>query len=376
MSKADVIPDTARPEALVVVRPDGGPSFLERWIHGDPSQALARVDAMTAVLERLRLKAIQQTWPSDWVIQASVKDGVVQHQTGYLQDIGCDRAGKVYGIVVGEPIVHREDLPDGTYVYELQARASSYVTHETIETCFGSRWSGDTFFVRQLKDPDDKVDPTDVKKAAYANLHGRAVRALGGLAGVPLEALEAAGLDIKRCRYVGYEQGVRGGTSVGASTGAADLVVRFGRASGKKPSELEAKDLDWYIDALKRNLADPARERFRKQDEPIYRALLAEREARDQKKAHEAATGPSAPEETGEIPANRGGRIAMLNARMLTAATEQRKVLPLLRQLTQELFDKESGSFQDLADEQLEALLHIDPADLARLQASLDKPKP
>jgi hypothetical protein len=190
---------------------------------------------------------------------------------------------------------------------------------------------------------------------------------------VPLEALEAAGLDIKRCRYVGYEQGVRGGTSAGASTGAADLVVRFGRASGKKPSELEAKDLDWYIDALKRNLADPARERFKKQDEPIYRALLAERESRDQKKAHEAATGPSAPEETGEIPATRGGRIAALNARLLEAAKQQRKVLMLLRQLTKDLFEKESGSLTELTDEQIEALLHVGPADLARLQEHLDK---
>jgi hypothetical protein len=376
MSKADVVPDLNGTDALVVTRAPGGVSFLERWIQGEaPEKALERVDAMTAVLERLRLAAIKQTYPEDWVIHVSRDaDGVVTKQVGYLQDSGAERAGKIFGVVVREPVIAREDLPDGTYVYKLQAEALSQVTHECIETCFGSRWSGDLFFTRQLKDDDDKVDPTDVMKAAYANLHGRAVRALSGLTSVPLGALTAAGIDTSRCSFVGYAKGERGGTSTGASLGTPDLVVGFGNAKGTKVTGLTDKDLDWYIGAAERSIADPDRARFKKSNEQLLAACTAEKMRRFDAKAQEEAGGSAAPaaSEPG-TPTTRGGKIAALNTRLGEAAKDKRKVLPLLRTVTKDLFEKELGSFQDLTEEQLDKLLTVDATMLGQLQAQLDK---
>jgi len=370
-TKTDITPVDDRPEQLVVIRKDSNVSFLERWIDGaEPDKALARVDAMTAMLERLRLSAIKQTYPADWVIHSTMKNGEVLQQVGYLQDSGCERAGKIFGIVIGEPTVQREDMPDGTYAYKLQAEARSQVTGETIDTAFGSRWSGDKFFTSRLGE-DEKVDPTDVMKAAYANLHGRSVRALGGLSAVPLEALKAAGIDVTLCRYVGYDVGSKGGQSVGAQTGGADIVMAFGKGKGKKISELVDADLDWYIAANTRDLADPAKERFKKSTERMLTALNAEKERRAQLKAHEEATGKEAP--AGDATTTRGQKVGTLNTLLADAAKEQRKVLPLLRAVTKDLFAQEIGSFQDLTEEQLDKLLGVDAKTLELTQAVLDK---
>lgn len=377
-TRTDAPVDTDRPEQLVVVR-QAGPSMLERWVDGpEPEKNLARVDAMAKMLERLRLTAIQQTYPTDWVIHTTRDaDGNVTKQVGYLQDSGAERAGKVFGILIGSPEIERDDLPDGTYIYKLQAEALSQVTHERIEHCLGSRWSGDTFFARQVKDEDDKVDPTDVMKAAYANLHGRAVRALAGLSAVPLDALEAAGINTRGCTFVGYDKGARGGQSAGATVGSADVKVGFGRSQGKSPAELEDKDLDWYLGAYEKNVADPERAKFRKANGAVLAALKAEKERRAQGAAHEQATGTKAPDagdggETGK-PTTRGQKVATLNTLLIDAAKDQRKVLPLLRTLTKDLCGQEIGSFQDLSEEQLDKCLAVDPKTLEIVAQHLDK---
>src|SRR3990167_11073384 len=179
MPDADTAPVTA-PETLAPTRA-GGASMLDRWVNSDPEAAIKRLETMVKMLDQLRIASIRATYPSDWVITTSVdRDGQIISQRGYLQDIGAERAGKVWGIEVGNPAIEREDFPDGTYSYHMIAEAWSKVTGERLDYAEGSRWSGDSFFQRP-RDPDYKIDPTDVRKSAYANLHGRAVRALSGL---------------------------------------------------------------------------------------------------------------------------------------------------------------------------------------------------
>src|SRR5439155_1467790 len=196
-------PPITTPETLTPSRGTGS-TIRDSSIESNPKQALQRLDTMRRVINQLRDHALRQTYPSDWVIHSTIdRDGVVLKQVGYLQDSGAERAGKIWGIEVGEPDIRREDFPDGTFAYHMEAEAWSKVTGERIERCEGSRWSGDKFFQNQLKEPGDKVNPTDVSKAAYANLHGRAVRALSGLSAVPLDILQTAGIDTKRCIFVG-----------------------------------------------------------------------------------------------------------------------------------------------------------------------------
>lgn len=239
-------------------------SVVERWLEEGEDKTIARIDAMIKVLDRLRKASIQATQPSDWIVNVSRDfSGNIIAQRAYLQDIGAERAGKIWGIAVSEPSIEREDFPDGTYAYHMVAEATARVTGEKLEYVEGSRWSGDKFFQKGLKD-DEKPDPVDLRKSAWANLHGRAVRSLAGLGGVPVEFLAECGLDTKRCVFVDYGKGAKGGESSGAQTGASgfDVVMKFGKGKGKSIAELNESELDYYISAAERDLKDESKKQY------------------------------------------------------------------------------------------------------------------
>jgi hypothetical protein len=252
---------------------------------------MARVDAMVQTLERLRVASIRATYGSDWIIHTSSdREGRVTREVGYLQDIGAERAGKLWGIEVGQPLIEREDFPDQTYCYHMLAEAWSKVTGERLEYVEGSRWSGDTFFTRQSRGPDEKIDPTDVRKAAYANLHGRAVRALAGLNAVPVEMLRQAGLDLNRAVSVAHVTKPVEAPRHGAEVAESELVIGFGSAKGKRPADLADADLAWYGARYEEQVADPAKAKFQKANERILAAIRAEEVRR-----HGGLVAPSTP---------------------------------------------------------------------------------
>jgi hypothetical protein len=368
MAEVETMPDVNE-RLPVPIRMTG--SMLERWVEAGPEQALTRVDALVKTLELLRLAAIRSTYPSDWIIHTSTdSDGQIIRQVGYLQDCGADRAGKIFGIELSQPIIQREEHPDGTYSYEMLADAWSKVTGERVENAEGARWSGDTFFSKSVG-PDGKVDPTDVRKAAYANLHGRAVRALGGLSAVPLDVLRTAGVDITKVVMIGYRKGERGGTSTGASVGSTDVTVAFGNSKGATPSELADKDLDWYIKAYSENVADEKKARFKDANQRILIALRTEKERRAQSASHEAETGTTAPDPN--RPRSRGEKLGDLHTRLSDAVKgDAKKQAALLRTLTRDLFEKEMASLSDLSDEQLDKLNAV-PEDILAKTATVAK---
>lgn len=322
-----------------------GASALDRWVEQDVEGALAKIEARNRILEALRKSSILATYASDWIIHtATDSSGEVLRQVGYLQDCGADRAGKPWGIQIEAPASVREDLPDGTFAYKMRADAFSRVTGERIENVLGSRWSGDSFFTPRKE--GERVDPTDVEKAAYANLHGRAVRAIAGLGGVPLEHLLACGLKRDELVFVGYSKGAKGGTSAGASTGTAEFVIRFGNCKGKRPAEIGEKDLDWYIARAEEAIADPSKANYRRHNERELGVFKAERERRANAKQQAAETG------TEEAP-SKGKRLADFHARLLVVLNKRQAAVPaLLRAIT----DPPVEQLSDLSDEQIEWL--------------------
>jgi hypothetical protein len=364
MAEVETPPVTTDDTKTLVLKRYEGDSMLERWIQTDAKAALEKINKMVEVLQALRKAAIRETYPSDWIIHVSRNaDGEIIRQVGYLQDCGAERAAKPFGIQVGQPTDRREDFSDGTLAYHLEAEAWSRVTGERIQRVEGSRWSGDKFFQRQVKEAGDKVDPTDVSKAAYANLHGRAVRALAGLSAVPVDVLDAAGLDTKKCVFVDYEKGAKGGESTGAQVGSADVTVGFGNSKGKKVGELSDQDLSWYLKAYRENVADPKKERYQKQNQRVLDALTAEAERRAQAADHATATatgngGETAGTETTEPgQRSRGQKLGDLQTRLTDACDrDQRKVAALLRGVTKELFGQEKDKLSDLSDEEIEKL--------------------
>jgi len=293
-----------------------GEALLERWLREGKDAAIQRVDTLVEVLERLRKASIRATYASDWIIHTSRDtDGNVISQRGYLQDIGADRAGPVWGIEISAPVIEREDHPDKTFSYHLIADGWSKVTGQRRENLEGSRWSGDPFFSRS-KGADEKVDPTDVRKSAYSNLHGGAVRRLGGLGGVPIDALRECGIDLEKVVHVGYVKGAKGGESAGATLGASGggpafgPQLNFGRSKGKRVSELTDKDLAWYTKAVGDSVADPAKAAYKDRNESLLGAL----EAEPQRRAAAAPTSP--PGETPSPPVNRAQRQTTLFKRL------------------------------------------------------------
>ena len=349
-------------------------SMLERWIEGNPETALKKLETLSEVLARMRLVAIKQTYPSDWVIHTTTDraTGEVTMQIGYLQDSGAERAGKVFGIECGQVDERREDFgEDGTFAYHLRAPAWAKITGEHIDEVIGSRWSGDLFFQRGLdKEAGERVNPVDVNKAAYANLHGRAVRALSGLSAVPLDILKSAGLDTTRCRFVSYSTGAKGGESAGATVGSADVVMPFGNSKGKKASELEDKDLAWYFEAIGKSVADPEKAKYKKNNDRILASLTAEKDRRAQSKAHEDATGTK-PASAGEGAETELGKKKGKLWTILQGIADKKAML-LLKTVAKSNLGKDVTGLTELTEKDVDALIIVPKATYTTILKGLE----
>lgn len=375
MSEIDSPPVTD-PETLVPTRVVGG-SQLDRWLESDPERAVKLIETRVRLLETLRLASIRATYPSDWIIHTSLDStGAIVSQRGYLQDIGAERAGKVWGIEVGSPAIEYKEFPDGTFGWWMIAEAFSKVTGERLDYVEGARWSGDRFFQRSTG-PDEKVDPVDVRKSAWANLHGRAVRALSGLNGVPIEMLRQAGVDVAKVVMVTYDKGAKGGESTGASIGSVDVTVAFGRSAGKKVAELTDQDLGWYVKSYSENVADPQKEKYRKANQRVLDALVKEKDKRDQAAAHGEATGTPEPKPQNGKPAEgadkRGDLVNTVWA--LVQGVAGKKAMPLLHKIVAEQFGTKRSGVTDCTDEELAWVAQIPEANLKTVLATLDGKK-
>jgi len=346
-------PTALVPDAQLPVRKMLSQPLIERLLVDGDADPLERIEKLTKALDTLRRHSIKATYPADWVIHVSKDaDGNVLREVGYLQDCGCERAGKIWGIQITRPIIEREDFADGTFSYNLLADAFSKVTGEMIENCEGSRWSGDRFFTRS----GEKVDPSDVRKSAWANLHGRAVRQLAGLGAVPLDILAAADVDVRKVVHVGYAKGAKGGESTGAAVGTSDPEIKWGNGKGKTVSAQADKDLQFYLKAAEKDLTDPEKAKYKKNTERLIEAIKAEIDKRT-KSAQQAEENP----ESAPKPATKAQRQLALRQRLTEVC---RKVPGISIQLLLSGLTDNVESITDLSDSELDRLLALDPGDL------------
>jgi hypothetical protein len=392
-------------DTALVPKRGTGQSMIERWMETGAETAMKRIETVLDMLARLRKASIAATYPSDWIIHTSKDaDGNILRQVGYLQDVGAERAGKPWGISVGSPAIEREDFPDGSYSYHMLSEAWSNVTGERLEYIEGSRWSGAGFFANR-SGPNEKVDPTHVRKAAYANLHGRAVRALAGLNAVPLDMLTASGIDTGKVVMIGYDKGAKGGESTGAAIGTADVTIGWGNSKGKKPSELAEKDLEYYLGAFQASIEDPDKKKWLKGNQRMLDALKTEKARRSAPKVEapapdrdtgptEASTGeapgsaaqtpgekpivPKEPAKAGDEPAreptpkSRGKLISEVFDLMNRAnENNQKRSAATLRALSMDFnLPKETSNLSDFTDEALSKILLMSLAEIKTFQAA------
>jgi len=168
----------------------------------DPDKGERHLKAFRDLVRMLRHTSIHLTYPSDWVLNAvRNEDRVIT--TGYLQDIGAERAAVPWGISrLGGIEERREHLEDQTYIWYCKADFLCERTGVVLSDVEGARWSGDEFFKRRAEKAGGMVNPLWVKQGALRNMHGKAVRSLAGLAGIPEEELKEAGLDTSKCVMV------------------------------------------------------------------------------------------------------------------------------------------------------------------------------
>src|SRR3990167_4806321 len=399
---AEIVPPTESVSEVALVPRAVGASMLERWVEENPEKAIEKLETMVRVLDRLRRASIAATYPSDWLIHSSKDaEGNIIRQVGYLQDCGAERAGKLWGISISSPTIEREDFPsDSTFSYHMMAEARSNVTGEVLDAVEGSRWSGQGFFQRKSSDgPNEKVNPTDVRKAAYANCHGRAVRALAGLNAVPLDMLTQAGIDVSKVVMIGYSKGAKGGESTGASVGTADITIPYGKNKGKPLSDptVAIDDLNYHLKNAQASLEDPDKKKWRKDNTRLVEGLKAEIDRRTKAaqeadrgatpsdtRAPSAQSGPAAtepaqegsspkePPKAGYEPApapaasgtkSRGALIAdvfrLLGEAVPNGKQNQAGQSKLLRRLCADLGVKETGAISELDDKTLAMIASI-----------------
>ena len=177
-------------------------TFMElAFLKGGPKEV---ANVMVEIAETFRRAAIHLTFAEDWLLFRAVdKQSGQERVTGYLQDSGCNRANKIWGVQihnVSEGLKKTDE--NGAYTYVLSADGFCVRTQERIEKIIGSRSSTDDIVDQWRKEgfPDSKIE-IQIQKAARANLDGNIIRELTGLDSVPVEELEAAGIDTTRCVY-------------------------------------------------------------------------------------------------------------------------------------------------------------------------------
>ena len=131
----------------------------------------------------------------------------------------------------------REDYPDGSYAYicfgEVGSKLLDGLYGENVLEMEGSRSSRDPFFTKNNREPD----PTDVRKAAYANFTVRAIGSLLGLKNLDATDLEKNGIDLSRVAKVEYQKGAEGGGNTTLISEAQFNRLDLIRKKAKVPDE-------------------------------------------------------------------------------------------------------------------------------------------
>lgn len=152
-------------------------------------EAIEVIEARAQVLHTLRVAAIRESQPTDWVLFKSPAEHGGQ-TVGYLADCGCDRIRDLFGIEVfglSVPLKIAGAGP-GEFLYVITGSGRSRFTRQVVENIEGGRASTDDF----AKDVEGPALELLIRKAARANLDSNITRELAGLKSVPVEELQRA----------------------------------------------------------------------------------------------------------------------------------------------------------------------------------------
>jgi hypothetical protein len=224
-------------------------AILDRFID-DPRALASALENIDRSLSTLKTAGIKRTTPGDWIL---FKDRDGARQTALLSGPGALRVAQLFRISFGryrnsagdaieEPEILAED--DGSYSAEIIADAYSALTGQYVQGVVGRRNSQEDFVGRKTHRTQEvprAVSRNDVRSSAFTAMISKAVRVLGALASVPIEALQAAGLDTSKCRLGhGFKRDDRAAQGAQAEAGAAGAAGAEGRISEPQARRLWA----------------------------------------------------------------------------------------------------------------------------------------
>ena len=180
----EVMPAIREPEAGIITL-----EHLAQVIDGD------FIESYADLLGMARKASIAMTEPEDWVLfRRPSQDGEEGRVTAYLQDSGAQRIEDLWQIEVKPPGNAQEfpkeriGLPEAPdeFAWTITGDGICHRTGKKVYAIEGVRRS-DEDFVKYKKGIQREIE---VRKAAFANLHGGIVRRLTGLGSVSIRLLD------------------------------------------------------------------------------------------------------------------------------------------------------------------------------------------
>jgi hypothetical protein len=254
-------------ESVKVIRTEPMSLQTVAGITDQTEQGLALFEERVRVAKKQLSVALRLTQPGQWMTYG---DG--DKQSVYATAGVSDRILRMgFGMRWGEKTVKVERDTDG--VTATATAALLMHTGEVYEVFSGSR--------RMVFNADKKggvegyiKDEPNLIKSALANMAHVAVTQILGLRFLSPADFKELGLDLsKLTRHVDFQD--HGDTDPGAAP-----CVTFGKNKGTPITELGDKSLDWYIEAARTNVTDPAKAKWKAKEEKWLGQLTQEKARR------------------------------------------------------------------------------------------------
>jgi len=232
---------------------------------GQTNQGVALFEERAKNSKRLLAAALKLTTPSQWMVYGNGENRAPYATGGAADRILRHGFGMKWGKKEIEISSDDEALVVKCIAKLLNPDGSVY--EQFIGTRRGER-RDDGGIKGYLKHEQDLI------KGAIQNMKHVAVTDILGLRFMSPKDFKEVGLDLDRLdRKVEFQDHTN-------HVDTSELTVPFGKNKGKRPSELNDKQLDWYIEAAEKGVNDPAKAKWKDKNQLWLDALLADKARR------------------------------------------------------------------------------------------------
>ncbi|HET9554372.1 MAG TPA: hypothetical protein VFP50_15525 [Anaeromyxobacteraceae bacterium] len=260
-----------------------------------PDEGMVRQLEQRALFrERIIQLALRQTAATQYVIHRAEGDEAREsvYPMGAAADAMFSFLGLTWASVVESTVDGRPSYRRGEQKWQSEIRSvpvkdgkGNVVGEDRYYWVKSGLWSRDALVAlaegkRLIGVGYSKDEPT-TEMNAFENLKSRAVREVLGLKGKDRTWYKVQGLDLSAARVAEFQD-----RKAGASSDPDQAVIKWGKAKGKKVSELSDDDLRFYTERQEKDCADPEKAKFK--PERLLAALKAEAERRAAKPTEDA----------------------------------------------------------------------------------------